>query len=92
MVTRTVTTDIEVTGRRHGHHRLGALQTAGADLPDVAKTTVYVASQRRADLLAAWKVVRRHFGGHDAPSTLLGVAVLDYRDQLVEAEAVTALG
>jgi enamine deaminase RidA (YjgF/YER057c/UK114 family) len=31
-----------------------ALQAAGADLPDVVKTTVYVASQRREDLLAAW--------------------------------------
>jgi hypothetical protein len=50
-----------------------ALQVAEADLPDVVKTktTVYVASQRRDDLLAAWDVVRRHFGDHDAPSTLL---------------------
>ncbi len=48
-----------------------ALHAAGADLPDVVKTTVYVASQRReGDLLAAWEVVRRHFGDHDAPSTL----------------------
>ena len=28
------------------------------------------------------------FGEHDAPSTLLGVAVLGYPDQLVEIEAV----
>jgi enamine deaminase RidA (YjgF/YER057c/UK114 family) len=68
-----------------------ALQAAEADLPDVVKTTVYVASQRREDLVAAWEVVRRHFGDHDAPSTLLGVAVLGYRDQLVEVEAVAAL-
>ncbi|MGH3693922.1 MAG: RidA family protein [Pseudonocardiaceae bacterium] len=68
-----------------------ALQSAGADLPDVVKTTVYVASQRRENLLAAWGVVRRHFGDHDAPSTLLGVAVLGYRDQLVEVEAIAAL-
>lgn len=68
-----------------------ALQAAEADLPDVVKTTVYVASQRREDLLAAWGVVRRHFGDHDAPSTLLGVVVLGYRDQLVEVEAVAAL-
>ena len=58
-----------------------ALHAAGADLPDVVKTTVYVASQRREDLLTAWEVVRRHFGDHDAPSTLLGVTVLGYRDQ-----------
>jgi len=33
----------------------------------------------------------RHFGSHDAPSTLLGVSVLGYPDQLVEVEAVAAL-
>jgi enamine deaminase RidA (YjgF/YER057c/UK114 family) len=68
-----------------------ALQAAGADLPDVVKTTTYVASQRHEDLLAAWAVVRRHFGDHDAPGTLLGVTILGYPDQLVEVEAVAAL-
>src|SRR6476660_7788172 len=48
-----------------------ALQAAGADLGDVLKTTVYVASGERGDLVAAWQVVKRHFGDHDAPSTLL---------------------
>jgi enamine deaminase RidA (YjgF/YER057c/UK114 family) len=67
-----------------------ALRAAGADLADVVKTTVYVATQRQEDLLAAWEVVSRHFGDHDAPSTLLGVAVLGYRDQLVEVEAIAA--
>jgi enamine deaminase RidA (YjgF/YER057c/UK114 family) len=55
------------------------------------KTTVYVVTTDRADLLAAWAVVRRHLGDHDAPSTLLGVGVLGYEDQLVEVEAVAAL-
>ena len=68
-----------------------ALAAAGAGLPDVVKTTVYVASSRREDLLVAWEVVARHFGDHDTPSTLLGVAMLGYRDQLVEVEAVAAL-
>jgi enamine deaminase RidA (YjgF/YER057c/UK114 family) len=67
-----------------------ALRAAGAELEDVVKTTVYVATQRRDDLLAAWEVVSRHFGDHDAPSTLLGVAVLGYPDQLVEVEAIAA--
>jgi enamine deaminase RidA (YjgF/YER057c/UK114 family) len=67
-----------------------ALRAAGAELNDVVKTTVYVATQRQEDLLTAWEVVSRHFGDHDAPSTLLGVAVLGYRDQLVEVEAVAA--
>ena len=68
-----------------------ALEAAGARLEDVVKTTVYVASGDRADLVAAWDVVSRHFGRHDVPSTLLGVATLGYPDQLVEVEAIAAL-
>ena len=65
-----------------------SLRAAGCGLHDVLKTTVYVASSDRDDLVAAWNVVRAAFGDHDAPSTLLGVAVLGYPDQLVEVEAV----
>jgi enamine deaminase RidA (YjgF/YER057c/UK114 family) len=68
-----------------------ALQAAGAELKDVLKTTVYVASQDREDLMTAWNIVRGHFADHDVPSTLLGVSVLGYRNQLVEVEAVAAL-
>ena len=68
-----------------------ALAEAGATIQDVLKTTVYVASSDREDLLAAWHEVAETFGGHDVPSTLLGVAVLGYPGQLVEIEAV-ALG
>jgi enamine deaminase RidA (YjgF/YER057c/UK114 family) len=67
-----------------------ALKAAGVELSDVVKTTVYVASARREDLEAAWEVVRERFGDHEPPSTLLGVTVLGYRDQLVEVEAVAA--
>jgi enamine deaminase RidA (YjgF/YER057c/UK114 family) len=67
-----------------------ALRAAGAELGDVVKTTVYVATQTQEDLVAAWEVVRRHFGEHDPPSTLVGVAVLGYPGQLVEVEAVAA--
>ena len=65
-----------------------ALGAAGAGLIDVAKTTVYVASSSRTDLVTAWQVIRNAFGDHDAPSTLLGVAALGYPGQLVEVEAV----
>jgi enamine deaminase RidA (YjgF/YER057c/UK114 family) len=65
-----------------------ALAESGATLADVLKTTVFVASAERADLVAAWDVVRAAFGDHDAPSTLLGVTVLGWPDQLVEIEAV----
>jgi enamine deaminase RidA (YjgF/YER057c/UK114 family) len=65
-----------------------ALAEAGATFADVLKTTVFVASAQQADLVAAWEVIEAAFGDHDAPSTLLGVTVLGYRDQLVEIEAV----
>ena len=65
-----------------------ALAESGAALADVLKTTVYVASAERADLVAAWDVVSAAFGAHDAPSTLLGVTVLGYPNQLVEIEAI----
>lgn len=64
------------------------LDAAGCSLADVLKSTVYVATSDRADLVAAWDVVRAAFGEHDAPSTTLGVAVLGYPGQLVEVEAV----
>lgn len=64
-----------------------ALADAGATLTDVVKTTVYVATTRQEDLVTAWDVVRARFGDHDAPSTLVGVTVLGYDNQLVEVEA-----
>jgi enamine deaminase RidA (YjgF/YER057c/UK114 family) len=64
------------------------LEESGASLTDVLKTTVYVSSARREDLVAAWNVVADAFGDHDAPSTLLGVAALGYEGQLVEIEAI----
>ena len=68
-----------------------ALKAAGARLEDVLSTRVLVASSNRSDLVEAWAVVREAFGTHDVPSTLLGVTVLGYPDQLVEIEAVAAV-
>ena len=39
-----------------------------------------------------WRVVEERFGAWRAPSTLLGVAMLGYRGQLVESEAVALAG
>lgn len=68
-----------------------ALAASGASLRDVISTRVLVASARREDLVAAWEVVRDSFADHDVPSTLMGVTVLGYKDQLVEIEAVAAV-
>ncbi len=68
-----------------------ALAAAGSTIEDVISTRVLVASSSQADLVAAWEVVRDAFGDHDVPSTLMGVTVLGYDDQLVEIEAVAAV-
>jgi enamine deaminase RidA (YjgF/YER057c/UK114 family) len=68
-----------------------ALAAAGASIDDVISTRVLVASTAQADLVAAWEVVRDAFGDHDVPSTLMGVTVLGYADQLVEIEAIAAV-
>jgi enamine deaminase RidA (YjgF/YER057c/UK114 family) len=82
--------DIEAQARQVIANLAVALRAAGAGLSDVLKTTVYVASADRADLVAAWNVIRAAFGEDDAPSTLLGVTVLGYPGQLVEVEAIAA--
>jgi enamine deaminase RidA (YjgF/YER057c/UK114 family) len=83
--------DVVAQARRTLENLRIALEDCGATMRDVLKTTVYVATGNRDDLVAAWSEVARAFGDHDAPSTLLGVAVLGYSDQMVEIEAVAAL-
>ncbi|MFJ4175992.1 RidA family protein [Microbacterium sp. NPDC089696] len=68
-----------------------ALEASGATLDDVISTRVLVASDRQQDLVTAWDVIHAAFGDHDVPSTLLGVTVLGYDDQLVEIEAIAAV-
>ena len=68
-----------------------ALHSAGATLTDVVQTRVLVASTNRQDLVVAWEAVSERFGNHDVPSTLMGVTVLGYPDQLVEIEAIAAV-
>jgi enamine deaminase RidA (YjgF/YER057c/UK114 family) len=80
--------DVVGQARQVMDNLVAALEAAGAGLTDVLKTTVFVATTDRRDLVAAWDVVRAAFGKHDAPSTLVGVTVLGYPDQLVEVDAV----
>ena len=80
--------DIPAQARQALANLRTALDVSGAAITDVLKTTVFVASSDRADLVAAWNEVAAAFTGHDAPSTLVGVTVLGYPGQLVEIEAV----
>jgi enamine deaminase RidA (YjgF/YER057c/UK114 family) len=80
--------DLAAQARQVVSNLAEALAAAGSGLTRVLKTTVYVASSQREDLVAAWEVISSAFGEHDVPSTLLGVTVLGYPGQLVEIEAV----
>ena len=82
---------IEAQTRRVLENVKAVLGEAGLDLVHVVKTTVYVASANRSDLVDVWCVVRDAFGDHDPPSTLVGVTALGYDDQLVEVAAVAAV-
>jgi enamine deaminase RidA (YjgF/YER057c/UK114 family) len=53
------------------------------------KTTVFVAAKERADLVRVWDAISSRLGR--APSTLLGVSLLGYPDQLVEIEAIAVI-
>ena len=79
--------DVPAQARRVMANLAVVLAEAGCSLADVVRTTVYVASDQQADLVAAWEVVRAAFGAWDPPSTLLGVAALGWTGQLVEVEA-----
>ena len=84
--------DVSAQARQVVSNLAEALAAAGSGLSRVLKTTIYVASSEREDLVAAWNVISSAFGEHDVPSTLLGVTVLGYPGQLVEIEAVAIAG
>jgi enamine deaminase RidA (YjgF/YER057c/UK114 family) len=65
-----------------------ALDAADCQQRDVVKTTVFVASSSRDDLLQAWNEYETVYGADGPPSTLLGVAMLGWPEQLVEIEAI----
>ena len=65
-----------------------ALEAAGSGFEQVLKTTVFVVARDASELVRTWRVVEAAFAPAKPPSTLLGVALLGYPDQLVEIEAV----
>jgi enamine deaminase RidA (YjgF/YER057c/UK114 family) len=80
--------DYELQARAAIDNLRVALEAAGSELGQVLKSTVYVASADRAQLVRVWRVVEESFAPSRPPSTLLGVAALGYPGQLVEVEAV----
>lgn len=78
--------DYETQAARATENLLEVLATHGVDAESVLKTTIYVLGDERDDLVRVWEVVSTRLGR--APSTLLGVSLLGYPDQLVEIEAI----
>jgi enamine deaminase RidA (YjgF/YER057c/UK114 family) len=81
--------DLEAQAVRTVENLLAALAEHGARPQSLVKTTVFVAAEERADLVRAWNIVAERLGR--VPSTLLGVSVLGYPDQLIEIEAIAVL-
>jgi enamine deaminase RidA (YjgF/YER057c/UK114 family) len=69
---------------------IAVLRMYGSDASDIVQTRIYVVGDRQ-DLVQAWDVIAARLAPHRPPSTLLGVTVLGYPDQLVEIEAVASL-
>jgi len=63
------------------------LDVHGFTLGDIRRLTIYVVGEHE-NLLAAWGAATAWFGRELPPSTLLGVHLLGYADQLVEVDAV----
>jgi enamine deaminase RidA (YjgF/YER057c/UK114 family) len=82
---------LEAQAQRTVANLFVALEAAGVAKDDVLKTTVYVASSDRAELVRAWEVIAAAFAPARPPSTLLGVTVLGYPGQRVEIEAVAVV-
>ncbi len=69
---------------------LSQLETGGARASDVVKTTVYVVGSSHDIQDEVWETIQRSPIAA-APSTLIGVTLLGYRDQLVEIEAIAVV-
>lgn len=80
--------NFEAQARQALDNLLVTLAAAGSGPAQVLKTTVYVVARDRSELLRVWNVIAEGFGRAKPPSTLLGVAMLGYPEQLVEIEAV----
>jgi hypothetical protein len=77
-------------GGRRGRQSPRGARRARRSKESVLETTIYVVAREQADLVRIWDIVSGRLGR--MPSTLLGVSLLAYPDQLVEIEAVASVG
>jgi enamine deaminase RidA (YjgF/YER057c/UK114 family) len=64
------------------------LEREGSSIDRIVKTTIYVATSDRDELVRAWSVVEARLAPTRPPSTLIGASVLGWPGQLFEIEAV----
>jgi enamine deaminase RidA (YjgF/YER057c/UK114 family) len=81
--------DRAMQAARAADNLLAALAEAGASVDGLLRTTIYVVAGERADLVRVWEVVSQRLG--HTPSTLLGVSLLGYPEQLVEIEGIAVI-
>jgi enamine deaminase RidA (YjgF/YER057c/UK114 family) len=78
--------DREGQAIRAAENLLAALAEHGVGADSLLKTTIFVVAEEQTDLVRVWDVVTARLGR--TPSTLLGVSVLGYPEQLVEIEGI----
>lgn len=85
--------DIQAQVDQVAANTLAALAAAGATPRDVVRTVIYVVSSDSAVLAAVWRGFQGSVIGSafTSAATLLGVARLGYRGQLVELDVTAAL-
>ena len=79
--------DVRAQARSCLHNLFTLVAHHGFTTDDIHRLTVYVAGTQQ-QLSDAWSETTKAFDGNVPPATLLGVALLGYRDQLVEIDAV----
>jgi enamine deaminase RidA (YjgF/YER057c/UK114 family) len=84
--------DVAEQTRQVAANALAALEAAGVAPEQVVRTVIYVASSQRPDLTTAWDTLLASplVPAFTTASTLVGVTVLGFPDQLVELD-VTAV-
>jgi enamine deaminase RidA (YjgF/YER057c/UK114 family) len=81
--------DFDAQALRTVDNLLAALAQHAVGPESLLKTTVFVVARERSDLVRVWEVVSSRLGR--APSTLLGVSLLGYPDQLIEIETIATI-
>jgi enamine deaminase RidA (YjgF/YER057c/UK114 family) len=87
---RVVSGGLKIQVNKAVDNLLAVLEREGLTTSSLVKTTIFVASGKRADLVEAWRIVERRLAPARPASTLLGVTALGYPDQLFEIEAVAS--